>query len=243
MVNGSRHNERTGDVFINDFDRGVIVTLGGVVNAIGTPTVQANSMYVVHIPKVEPPPDYEGIPIYFAFPDESVDLKILPSIIVRRDSIVPALSRWHLGNEAYNVPAVGAHPITVTNPRTGAVIAEGFDTYESKSQAVPFDLVYTIEIRARFRNNLKVESMLMLRYVMRHYQPYTRVSVVDSLGDTRYYDAFNETYTGVDIMPDITGREANFNVTLRVEGELDLNDPRNQRVVTNLPTIVTSIKS
>ena len=177
-----------------------------------------------------------------AFPDDSIDPKILPSIIIRRDSITPAMSRWHLGSLAYNVPAIGARPVKITNPRTGDVIAQGFDTYERKDQAVPYDLLYTIEIRARFRNSLRVESLKMLQYVMKKYQPYTRLSVVDSLGDTRYYDAFMETPTGVDIMPDIAGRESNFNVTLRVEGELDLNDPSDQKVITALPTVNTVIK-
>jgi hypothetical protein len=122
------------------------------------------------------------------------------------------------------------------------VIAQGFDTYELKSQAVPYDLLYTIEIRARYRNNLKVEGMKMFRYVMSRYQPYTQVAVTDSLGDTRYYDAFNETETAVDIMPDIEGKEANFNVTLRVEGELDLNDPNKIRVVTSIPNVIMQLK-
>ena len=232
MTVGSVYNQRTGDVFIYDFDRGVVTTLGAVVNA-------AETMYVIKdMPGVSAPPDFEGIPVYFAFPDDTIDEKILPSIIVRRDAITPAMSRWHLGALQYNVPAIGANPVTIKSPYTGETIAEGFDAYERKDQAVPYDLLYTIEIRARFRNNLNVESLRMLKYVMTKYQPYTTLALKDSLGDTRFYDAFMETPSAADIAPDIAGREANFNVTLRVEGELDLNNPSNQKVVTNLITIV-----
>lgn len=236
MIPGSKYNERTGDVFIDDFDRGVIYTLGAELSTDQTMVV------IKDLDGVEPAPDYEGVPVFFAFPDETVHNKILPSIVVRRDSIMPAMSRWHLGALAYNIPAPGARGVTITHPITGDVIAQGFDTYERKDQAVPYDILYTIEIRARFRNNLKVESMKMLKYVMKRYQTYTQVGVRDSLGDVRYYDAFNENPTGVDIMPDIAGKEANFNVTLRVEAELDLNDPYRVRVVTGLPGIITAIK-
>lgn len=224
-------NTRTGEVFIDNFDRGVVTTLGAIPNSDST-------MYVIKgIKDVSPPPDFEGVPVYFAFPDETVDTKILPSIVVRRDSITPAMSRWHLGMFEYTTPAHNAHPVTITNPITGQPIATGYDRYERKDQAVPFDFLYTIECRARFRNNLKVESIRLLQYVLKIYQPYCRVGLIDSLGDTRYYDAFMETPSGVDIMPDVAGKEANFNITLRVEGELDLNDPYVTNVLTNLPTI------
>ncbi len=77
----------------------------------------------------------------------------------------------------------------------------------------------------------------MLQYLMKHYQPYTRVGVLDSLGELRYYNAFTESPSGVDIMPDITGKEANFNLTLRVEGELDLNDPFVVKSMSKLATL------
>jgi len=237
----SRLNERNGDVWITDFDRGVVTTLGGEVNTIG-------DMYVIKdIPGVSPPPpvgeiEFEGIPVYFAFPDETIDPKILPSFVVRRDDISPAMSRWHLGNQQYNVPAAGSHAVTITNPRTGDVMAEGFDQYEDKSQAVPFDLMYTIQIRARFRNNLKVEAMKMLLYTLKKYPPYTTVYVKDSNDDLRSYTAFMESPSALDTKPDVAGRETNFNVTLRVEAELDLNDPVVRTSLSSLPTVNSGIK-
>jgi len=103
----SKLNERTGDVWIPDFDRGVITTLGAEINAVG-------DVYIIKdVPGVSPPPptgeiEFDGIPVYFAFPDEIIDPKILPSFVVRRDDITPALSRWHLGNQQYNIPAGSA---------------------------------------------------------------------------------------------------------------------------------------
>lgn len=236
MTIGSVHNQRSGEVFIDNFDRGVIVTLGAVVSTSGDHYVIKN------IPNIGSPPGFEGVPVYFSQPDEDIDEKIMPSFIVRRDAVTPAMSRWHLGSFDYNVPAVGAKQVEIVHPITGEVIATGYDKYERKDQAVPFDLMYSIQIRAKYRNNMKVSAMAMLRYLMKRYQPYTRVAVVDSLGDTRFYDAFTEAPSANDIMPDIAGRETNFAIPLRVEGELDLNDPFTTRVVTGLPSLNYSIK-
>lgn len=236
----SKANARTGDVWISDFDRGVITTLGGVVNSVG-------DMYVVQIPGVSAPPEtgnivFEGIPIYFAFPDEVIDPKILPSIVVRRDSMDPAMSRWHPGNQQYFVPAPGSHVVTWTHPITGEQFTLGSDAYEDKAQAVPFDLLYTIQIRARYRNNLKVEAMAMLRHTLKRYPPYTTVYIKDSLNDLRSYTAFMETPSPLDTKPDVAGRETNFNVTLRVEAELDLNDPVIRRGPSGMPTFNFTVR-
>lgn len=237
------NNFITGEVFIDDFHRGVITSMGGVPNQFENKDLQIvkGSMYVIkNIPRVEPPPGYEGVPVYLAYPDETIELKIMPGIVVRCDAITPALARWHLGGLQYTAPAPGAHQVTVTNPITSDVIATGFDLYEKRYQAIPYDLTYTIEIRARFRNNLKAESMRLLQYVMKRYKPYTKVSIFDSLNSLRHYDAFAESPTPVDIMPDVAGREANFNITLRVEGELDLDEPFLARSVINRPTVNVS---
>ena len=236
-------NSRTGDVWITDFDRGVITTLGGEIRSKG-------DIYVIkNVSGISPPPDpttggpYEGVPVYFSFPDERIDTKILPSFVVRRDEITPAMSRWQLGNYQYRLPAVGSNTVTVRNPRTNAVIASGPDETEEKSQASPFDLLYTIQIRARYRNNLKVEAMKMLQYVMRRYQPYTTVYVKDSLDELRSYTAFMESPSALDTKPDVAGREIGFNVSLRVEAELDLNDPILLKTLSSLPTVNTGTNS
>ena len=236
----SKENARTGDVWIKDFDRGVITSLGARINNTG-------DMYVIDIPGVLPPPptdgiDFDGIPVYFAFPDEVIDPKVLPSFVVRRDDFSQAMSRWHPGNQQYRIPSPNSMPVTVSNPITGNLIATGADAYESKGQAVPYDLLYTIQIRARYRNNLKGASMEMLRWTMRRFQPYTTVYIKDSLGDLRSYTAFMESSTALDTKPDVAGRENNFNISLRIEGELDLNDPSVNKALTSPPIVRSHIK-
>lgn len=239
----SSSNQRTGQVWLTDFDRGVITTLGAEIIEVTTASGGETSIYAIkNMQGISAPPDVDGVPVYFAFGDETIDDKILPSIVVRRDDISPAMSRWHLGNEAYRVVALGANPVTVLHPITGEVWKEGFDEVEYQDQAIPVDITYTIQIRARYRNNLQVEAMKMLHYVMKKYQPYTSVYLIDSLGDKRSYEAFMESPSAMDDMADIAGRFTGFNCTLRVEGELDLNDPVTEKVVTGLPSINFRLK-
>ena len=116
-------NVKTGDVLLEDFDRGVVETLGAVVNAEG-------SIYVIkNISGVDAPPGFEGVPVYFAFADDTLDPKILPSFVIRRDEIIPALSRWHLGLTEYKVPAVGSSEVTITNPITEETMATKVSNY------------------------------------------------------------------------------------------------------------------
>ncbi len=68
-------------------------------------------------------------------------------------------------------------------------------------------------------------------YVLRIYQPYSRVLVTDSVGDCRDYAAFMESISHLDEVPEVTDRVLGFAVTLRVEAELDLNDPRVHKAV------------
>jgi hypothetical protein len=222
---------RTGEVALEDFDRGVVVTLGGEVNSAGTAYVIKN------VPGTSAPPDFDGIPIYFAFPDEVLEDLILPCWVVRRDSITPAMSRWHQGMRPYRIPAPGATTVEVTHPVTGEVTATGFSHYEESVQAVPFDLLYNIQIRARYRNNLRVPAMKMLTFTLKRYQPYTQVEVMDTMDKRRTYDAFMETPAAQDTQTNVADREIRFNVTLRVEAELDLNDPYTQRALGENPTI------
>lgn len=226
---------RTGEVLLEDFDRGVVVTLGGVVN-------EAETHYVIKdVPGISAPPDFEGVPVYFAFPDEVLEDLILPCWVVRRDSISPAMSRWHQQMLTYRIPAPGAREITVTNPRTGEVTATGYSHYEQKNQATPFDLLYNIQIRARYRNNLEVPAMKMLTFTLRQYPPYCQVEVMDTMEKRRTYDAFMETPSAQDTQTNVADREIRFNVTLRVEAELDLSDPYVQRALGENPTVNMSI--
>lgn len=224
-VQGSARN---GTVGIRSFDQGVVETVGAVIDP-------ESENYFIKIEGLDPPPGMPGVPVTFSYPEEVFEKYKLPVLLVRRDDIAPAMQRWHPGAAKYRAPGSGALPVTVGT-------TSSFDRFENAQQATPFDLVYTLEVRARHRGGLGVRNQAnrLLDHVLRVYQPYGAVVVQDSIGDYRTYEAFMEGVSVLDEVAEVAERMIGFAVTLRIEGELDLNDPVTKRAVTKLPKISTS---
>ena len=62
----------------------------------------------------------------------------------------------------------------------------------------------------------------------------------DSLGDERVYEAIVEAVVPLDEVADPSHRVVGFTVTVRVEGELDLFEPKTYKAVAGFPEIVTT---
>ncbi len=103
----------------------------------------------------------------------------------------------------------------------------GFDRMEQLGQATPYDIQYTISVLARHRGAPTQRNQVnaLLQSVLRTYPPYGKVDVIDSIGDRRGYEAFNEGIANLDNINEVTERQLGYAITLRVEAELDLKDP------------------
>lgn len=221
---------RTGIVSLYNFDRGVITTLKA--------QLIDDNYFLTNVLPVEAPTGLPGIPIVFAFPEDLFERYKLPVVVIRRDDISPAMNRWHPGMDQYRTPAKTAKLRTavIGNPGVERQVSD-FDRYESLAQAVPFDITYTISILARHRGygpgvqtptglgSPRNQVNRLLDYVLRIYQPFSQVRVEDSLGDTRGYEAFMEAVSHLDEMSEVGDRVLGFAVTLRVEAEMDVNEP------------------
>lgn len=223
---------RTGVVLIDDFDRGVQETLGATVGSF-TPSNRTSDKrgYFWRVAGVKPPPGMPGVPVIFVTGEDNYERFKIPFVKVALTGLNPAMGRYHPGSLAYRVPAVGAAPIVVSGAR-------GFDRYEEGTQADPYDLTYTITLIAKRRgqqdkrNNIPASveggsSNALLTAVLRVYPPYCGVNVVDSLSDVRTYTAFQEGVSPTDEVTEVGDREVGYSISLRIEGELDMNDPRN----------------
>ena len=213
--------ERTGQVYLRDFDEGVKITLRPILD---------NQVYYLDVPGVNGPPGKPGVPLIFANPEEILTKKHIPSVSIQRDSIAPTMNRWHGTDQLqYRTAALGALTKSVTTP--GGVVVTGVDSTEQLTQAIPHDIGYTITIYASTRDGQASHAQAILRYVQRIYQPYSVVYVKDSVGDFRTYSAYMEGVAILDTVAEVGERHIGFALTLRVEAELDLNDPKDSPTV------------
>jgi hypothetical protein len=213
---------KTGTVGLRDFDRGVVETLGAVV-------VKDN--YFLTIPGVSPAPGHPGIQVVFAFPEDIYEHWKKPSIVVSRDDVSTAMQRYHPGAYQYRAPAAGARPVVVSG-------IQGFTSMETMSQAVPFDLSYSLNIitTGRGSGGSRAQAGLMLDWVLRKFPPYCAIYVLDSIGDQRTYTAWMDGVGMLDEVAEVSERTIGFAVTLRVEAEFDLAEPEIHSTVTAPPT-------
>lgn len=224
-----------GDVFLREFDLGVFNTLecfdqnGHVfISSSKIPGVKVPRFDEHHNVKEEIGKPMPGIPVIFVNPDDSMQHYNIPCIRITREDISPALERWMSLHLKSRGPAPGAREITV---RYGGRILHGYDKYEEQDGSWPFDISYTVTCESSGLA-ARTESNLLIRYVMKKFPPYGVLKVIDSNGDERKYNVFVEGPSELGIIADIRDRGMIMALSVRVEAELDLSDPRVVTVVT-----------
>lgn len=206
------YSPKTGEVFVRNFDQGVVETFGGTVQ-----TVDGRRGYFISVVGATP----MNVPIIFNNPEQVYENKIYPSFLVARDSIEPALQRWHSVKQFEYMAGVSGSEEVIGN-------VSGFSEVERKQQAWPFDLFYTLTAYARYEH----EAIPMMKKILRMCQPYSKVKLIDSLGDERSYSCYAESgIQDISEYVDVSDRLKAYVVSVRIEGELDLNDPVVQSTV------------
>ncbi len=205
---------RNGEVFLRDFDLGMVTQLGAVLGESSS----ADPAYLVTVEGVAPPPGFAGIPVYAANPEDAFQRYVQPFFLFRRDSHAPAMNRWHPGAQQYNIfDSTSAAASAVL--KNGAVRA-GFRRRVGKGQALPMDLSYTLLVSEVRRTG----AQAMFRHALRRFHPHGFITVTDSVGDARTYDAYLESMDAADDIFDVSDRTVAFNLSIRVEGELDVGE-------------------
>jgi hypothetical protein len=239
---GKRPN---GTVTLRDFDQGVIETLGARVvednkNMTGYYLFDVNGLDN-RTGGVDAPDGFAGIPVVFSYPEDTFQKYKLPMLMVRRDSMDPAMNRWHPFSQQYSSFSTRGRPAAVNLSQPGVTPKwiYGYDKSENMQQAVPFDLSYTIRLISKFRGDTCKANYTnaLLMHVLRIYQPYCRVLVRDCIGDIRSYEAFQDNISSSEDTSEVSDRIMGFDITLRIEAELDLNVPAVYDTVISLPQV------
>jgi len=207
--------ERNGDVFVRNFDQGMVETMGSTIRVM--PGVGVH--YFLDVPGVEPPPNFPGIPVSFTLPEDVHERNKMPWISVSRDDVATAIQRWHPGMDKYRTAAQGSLPQYLEGNM-------GFETYESQPQAEPVDLSYTVTVSTTRRSGYAPNALEKLwNYLRKTWKPYGLVIVKDSIGDLRTYNAFRESEYDATEVIGVSDRVVSMGFTIRVEAELDIEDP------------------
>lgn len=217
------YTPRTGDVFVRAFDEGVMLRLGATIQTVGT-----RRAYFVSIPAASP----STVPVIWNNPEQPYEKKVYPLISINRDSVEPAMQRWQSVKQTQYVAGVSGTERIVT---LGNKQVSGFGSIEEKPQAYPYDLFYTIAAYARYEH----EAMPMIREILRRFPPYSRIFVTDTLGSTRSYTVFGQSgIQDLSEYTDVADRVRAYSISIKVEGELDLQDPITLDTVLNFETSI-----
>ena len=213
---------RTGTVFIKDFDRGVITTIGAQLIDVADPCrsgvfPNSSKRYALSVAGVCGPDEYGGmVPIIFNDPDDAYQKDLIPQIHIERSALLPAPQRRQSPGYDYRIPAPQAKMVKGWTGETGPTMVE------VKGIADPYDITYELHIRTRLAN----EVSMILRVVAGAFPPMDgALYVMDTEGACRSYDVFQESINDLSSIVDVQDREAGWTVSIRVEGEIDLRDP------------------
>ncbi len=199
--------ERNGDVDLLDLDTAIATSFGAKFDP-----VKKQLFYDLYLSKaIGAKP--EKVMVVYKRPEPTEVSFILPAIIITRDSIVPALDRLTSPSIEYQVPAPGA-------VRVSAGGQLGWSSYLRKPQAQPYDISYTIECWARYR---EVAQILLTKIMVAYPLQDGKVTVIDSLGISKTYTVLQQNTADLTQLISMVERIPGFSLILKVQTELTLD--------------------
>jgi len=221
-------NGRTGTVFIEDFDVGLARSVGAELIEIELDGERVQE-FALRVRNVTGPDEYHGmVPVIFQNPETSVQVAYLPRLEIVRSSIVTANERRFFGGREYRVPASVARTVKDRDGRglSGPTLAE------QKKWTRPFDITYDLHMRAR----LEKQAQYMLKQIGKVVFAIGQIFVTDSEGELRGYNTFDATIDNLSEVADVEDRTTGYTISIRVEGELDFDEPYLVKTVTGITT-------
>jgi len=211
---GSREfGRRTGNLDKLDYDQAVAEGLGAIFddekNQYFLPMVDSKGRGIFIRPQgSDAPIEIRRALVVFKKPEPTNVNDILPMIVLNLDDISFNAKRLLGVTEQYRLASEGAHRVKIGNEL-------GWDSYETREQEWPFDLIYTIECWSRFR----VVANQLLQMAQVKYPGYGSLTVTDSINNERVYHTFQEGTQDLTEVDSLVERYCGYSLTIRVEGE------------------------
>jgi len=235
--------EILGNVFLRSFNEGIINVFlpelhgGQYFIPIDVITNQVSIMFgnILDVSYLEPPlyPDdhgiaseigtrMPGIPLLFTEPDDRISRYVLPCIRITPEDPSPANERWNGVHLKYMAPAKNAE-LLEADIGFGNVV-QGWSKRQWQQGAKPFDMPYTITAGTA-GNAARLNCEILLAYLLQIFTPEGSLPVIDTIGNTRYYNFFTEGPSSLSMIADISDRGIMQSLSVRVLGELDVYNP------------------
>lgn len=240
-----------GSVWVTDFDRGVVTTIGSVLVDIEIDS-DIRQHYVLPCPGLSEYPDAQNlpeelrplptfpagtVPVFFIYPEEVFQPWIIPCVVIRRSDITPNFDRapW-FGYQTK--PSSSAKQIAV---KINGEWVTGPDKMVVKWNPIPHDIAYEVQVYAR----LQYDELKLLHCVMKRTKPpWFTVHVLDDKGCVGGYDAGPVSISDLSELADVADRTIAHSISFEVRAELDLDDEfctpgdgNDYGVLTSLPEV------
>ena len=227
---------RTGIVFIEDFDEGLVRSFGAKLIDIEIDGEECHE-YVLIEDSVQGPNRYKGaIPIIFGDPDDTYQAGLLPQIHVSRSGINTAGQRRESGGFEYRVPASESQTVTAWNGMSGPSLVE------IKSRPEPHDITYDVTIKMPSgHGGGRRGANKLLRRIGAALSAQGVIEVMDSEGNLRVYPYLRENLQDVTEVLEVGNRVAGWTVSGRILGELDFDDPYLCKTCLGVAVTVTAL--
>jgi hypothetical protein len=216
-----RFGRDPGFVTLEDFDLGVVKTMGAIIDP-SSPVNEPSFILMVNGLKPEEqreldPLEETVVPVTFAHPESYMSIWKLPGIFIRRDSIEPDLQRYSQELEGFRLAAPNTKIDTIETP---AGDVSGPQEVYSRIRDEAYNIYYTIDMIARYRTDANV----LLRKVLPAFKQHKAVMVMDSKGELSEYTAFLESIDQIDEIIGVTMKHHGFSLTIKVIGALTMTD-------------------
>lgn len=211
-----------GELHISHFDRAVFDELGAEFYPFPNPDqheLLEKQMRQMRVEGVNGAGDDDRVVVVWGFPSDVFNRYVLPGINVDRtgwDEDGERKTPPKVGRK-YKVPSDNAERVKRVNPATGEVF-KGYDEYVQRLNPDPYELVYDIEVRARYQS----QANALQRAVRRSIRDRTEIEVEDTEGAESRFTVFRDggPKDAGDYV-DTLHRYHAYVLSYRVEAELD----------------------